>query len=365
MIFYLSDTFACGHVRGIAPAAAINRLRCGVNVQVKSDMVYSDFDGADVMVFQRAHSPSMLNWMKLAKDRGIACVYELDDDLFSIPKEFPIVHSMGCRPHEFYERPEIRQTIQAFLSKADAIIVSTPELSDALSNYCQVLPRRFVIPNAIDLPMWTDAWRLRLQLGLTMAAQRESPLTIGWHASGSHNIDAPLVATALARVLEEHNRIQLHLVGWSGCFDTMHVLEPFKSRVFEGNWERIDRLPDRLASFDIGLACISDCAFNRAKSGIKYLELAAVGVPCIASPLPCYTRLIKDRVDGLLVKGNDPAGWYAALTELISSESLRWTLGLNARANVEDHWSCELFARTWVNVYRTIHDTCEKRRSAV
>src|SRR3546814_8283247 len=57
----------------------------------------------------------------------------------------------------------------------------------------------------------------------------------------------------------------------------------------------------RSIDYAVGVAPLSDTTFNRSKSDIKFLELAALGIPTIASDVAPY-RSIRHGETGLLVK---------------------------------------------------------------
>ena len=52
-----------------------------------------------------------------------------------------------------------------------------------------------------------------------------------------------------------------------------------------------ERLTQRLADFDVGLAPLADIPFNHGRSNVKAREYAAAGVPWLASPVGPYEEL--------------------------------------------------------------------------
>ena len=93
------------------------------------------------------------------------------------------------------------------------------------------------------------------------------------------------------------------------------------------------RLPEILATIDINLAPLEpDNPFTNAKSCVKYLEAALVGVPTIASPRPDFARTIENGVNGLLAEGAQQ--WSESVRGLVESERLRRKLGQAASEDV-------------------------------
>jgi len=125
IVWYMSDVHACGYVRAEVVARGLNRNFCGVRMCCKTDMVKSDFYGTDVMVFQRQSKQESLEKMRYARSRGIATVYDLDDDMLSMPAEFG-------ESAEHYAKPEVRAGLLACMGEAEQIVVSTGPLAEAM-----------------------------------------------------------------------------------------------------------------------------------------------------------------------------------------------------------------------------------------
>jgi len=140
-----------------------------------------------------------------------------------------------------------------------------------------------------------------------LSATDDGSVTIGWMASGSHTIDAPLVIPAIKRIMKEYPNVKLHLIGWVGWEQLGQEFNEHKERIKVEPWTNIVMLPQVMADIDIGIAPLVDNLFNRAKSNIKWLQYAALGSPCVASDLAPYQD-IQNGVDGFVVKHDDPDG---------------------------------------------------------
>src|SRR5207253_2012078 len=92
-------------------------------------------------------------------------------------------------------------------------------------------------------------------------------------------------------------------------------------------------LADLLAEVDINLAPLeANNPFTDAKSCLKYLEAALVGVPTVASARSDFVRAIRHGENGLLAESSDD--WKESLRKLIESPMLRAEIGLAARDDV-------------------------------
>ena len=69
--------------------------------------------------------------------------------------------------------------------------------------------------------------------------------------------------------------------------------------------------------FDFALAPLEDTEFNRHKSALKVLDMAALGLPVLASDMPVYRMLHGDVAEMMLV-GNTVEDWEIALEAAIA-----------------------------------------------
>jgi glycosyltransferase involved in cell wall biosynthesis len=148
-----------------------------------------------------------------------------------------------------------------------------------------------------------------------------------------HDHDFAVVAPALAAVLAAHPAVRLRIVGY------LHldaILAPFTDRI-----ERLPFLPwpevfTALADVDVNLAPLAPLgAFSDAKSAVKYLEAALMGVPTIASPTPPLRAAIRDGDNGVLA---DTTEWASVLDALVTDPARRRRLGNAARADAFLHY---------------------------
>ena len=336
---FVQEIFACGWVRGIVPAAEINSHFSNIRVDVKQDILYSDLPGTHVAVFQRQHDIGIFEKMKAMQGMGIKCLYEVDDDLLNMPREFQ-------KPAEFYQREDVRSTIVKFLKESDGVIVSTEELKNEFMQ--RAVNDYVVIPNSLEFGMWEPSYRKR------MVSQKEG-ITIGYHASGSHNIDIPLAWDALDRIMKMFPQVKLHFIGWIG-FESFPkgMFDGCKDRVKVDPWINVADLPDAISDFDIAIAPLVDNKFNLAKSNIKYIELSSEAIPLIASPMPCYTKTITDGLDGIIVEDNSPGKWFDCIADLVKNREKRIAIGNSARENAMRRWDVKSIAKQWCDYYRNV-----------
>lgn len=317
--WFMSDLHACGYVRAEALAREVNQQYPNVAVDCKTECLLSDMYKTNVAVWQRSHSSQMLRWMQIARGQGVRVIYDIDDDMFNMPPEFK-------EPYDFYLRPDVREGLRACMQAADIVTVTTSELAESLA---KVIPGKqwWVVENYLDVDKWQAAYARRVT-----GSYGRKEVTIGWMASGSHQIDAPLVADALRRVMEAFDFVRLHFIGWIGFAQIGEWAQKYKDRIRVEPWVDVSVLPEVMADFDIGIAPLVDNQFNRCKSSIKALQYWALGVPIVASPLPCYKGAVTDGADGWLC--TTPDEWTTALSTLCDDATRRAGMGANGRAKL-------------------------------
>lgn len=333
--WYASDVHACGHIRGEVIARAVNLLYSPHLIDVKTQIMLSDYYGTDVMVFQRSHDPAILEKMRLAKADGILTVYELDDDFFNTPEEFE-------GPWKFYSQPKVQEVVKQFLNEVDAVVVSTGTLGSALRNYTK--RPIFVIQNALDVDFWERP-------EITNA----DPI-LGWMASGSHTIDAPLIESPLHQVMSENDGVKVLLIG---CVDLEKDLTSLKEfgpeRVMLMTWQDSSVLPDRMRHMDVGLAPLKKHLYNDSKSSVKALQYWANNTPVVCSPSPAYEGCVVHGVNGLVAETEDD--WYESITKLVGDPEYRIKLGSAGNKYLHDNYDIRNYANNWIQFFSNLIST--------
>jgi len=173
-----------------------------------------------------------------------------------------------------------------------------------------------------------------------LAVPHEDSDVVGWGgAVFSHPMDLQEVGPSIAQLLQGGGKFKVAgpITGIREALGLAQSAEVEATGVIQD----ITAWPLALNSLGIGIAPLADTKFNSAKSWLKMAEYAAVGVPCIASPRPEYTRLHKLGV-GLLAK--NPTEWKKRMQQLRGSADLRESLSLKGRKTME---SLTIEANAW------------------
>lgn len=257
------------------------------------------------------------------QDAGVAVGFDDDDNSEAAPPELEGIVAEGSLARA-------QRDFARVLARADRVdLVTTPSAD---------LARRFEAAGADNVHV--------IENYLPGAFSRVEPVdhdgvVIGWHAASEHRLDAAALELedTLARVLEAHRDVRVVTIGVE--LDLDH------ERCRREDYVPIAQLTQRLAGFDLGIVPLADTAFNRARSNVKARELAAAGVPWLASPVGPYRGLGKGEGGRLVADGD----WFAALDELVRAHKERARMRKQARkwAERETIWR---MAGVWEQTFR-------------
>jgi glycosyltransferase involved in cell wall biosynthesis len=331
-LYSLDDpAFPCARLRVLDPAAASPAaidLRRGVSLGANGVGIDTGLlDWCDLLLVQRAfpgrqaHESGIVDRILAA---GKPIVYETDDDFASIPDW----HGKSAYREE-------ADWILRFVAHASLVTVATPVLAERFARHHR---RVRVLPNCIDATIWP------------VAAPVETGLRdphILYAGSRGHWRDLQTVEAVLADVLEEHPDAQLTIVGVERTTFAGHP----RVRLLPFNGE-YRQYPHRLAAVGASFAIVPlvEHPFNDARSPIKFLEYAAMGVPGIFQDAPPYA-IVRDGEDGLKA-GADADAWRAAIERLITGDDERQALAERANRRVREEFLLSSHAHRWLGAWR-------------
>ena len=270
---------------------------------------------ADIIATHRHALPDLAAADALAshcRSYGISLLYDLDDDLIDVPPDHPDAELLRARA----------APVERMIRRASAVWVSTPALRERLA---RLRNDTLVVPNGLDERLWSNAPPPR--------PAPAGPVRVLCMGTATHDRDLALIGPALARICAEFGeRVSVDIVGVTSRGD----LPPGVNRLDVPSAATVSypafvNWITRRNGWDIGLAPLTETAFNRAKSAIKALDYAALGMPTLASDIGPYRGSIADGPGGLLVP-NTPEAWYAAISRLVRNPGLRRILAEGAQA---------------------------------
>lgn len=289
-----------------------------------------------LIIFQRDFPEQLEQYneiTKIARLLSKPIIFDMDDLLIALPENHPDRKSA-------YFSKALLPMVQA-LVEADYVTVSTNKLREALSQFNDEI---FVLPNLLDDRIWSLK---------TPGKQSESGIvTVGYMGGNSHKPDLEFVLPILLEIAEKyHGRVNFNFYGIQPPAMLMEHAEvrwsPIKTfdyQEFASDFQQFEA--------DIVIAPLGDNIFNRCKSGIKFLEYSALGIPGVYSNLEPYSSMVTQGENGLLATSQDD--WKNSLCKLIEDPILRIRIGINAQECVRNNWLMSSNAELWREHYENI-----------
>jgi glycosyltransferase involved in cell wall biosynthesis len=295
--------------------------------------IFTDYD---VLWTTHLFSKDALGWMLFGANHfKKKLIIDIDDDFLHVEK----THYMYDR---FKSGSADKTILSTALSLADAITVSTYPLKEMCEKHFYdvhgIKKKVYVIPNMNDIADWPEK-----------TAPKEEGLTIGYSGSMSHNADFALVIGQLMRLMKKYKHVKLKILGTVAPHDVPTLFKAFPPALLDrvevfGGTATFREYPVWLSKqdWDIGIAPLTDCEFNKKKSHIKWMEYAMYEIPTVASRIYPYYMQFDDRdtiIDGETgMLASTPKEFGDKIEELINNAQLRKRIGKQAREYVVKNW---------------------------
>lgn len=290
-------------------------------------MALHQFVEASVVVVQRQVTYSNYLAIQELKKYGMRVVYDMDDNLWAVPKENP----------SFKAFKEMRSGFAECASQCDLITVSTSGLATAVRTALSPNVRIEVVPNAIDFDLFPEPRTRR----------DDGRVVIGWGGSNTHDVDIKAAWDVLPEIVLGHEHVHLEVVGGAAPPKELvgHPRVRFRPWVATGEYSQ------RMATWawDILLAPLEDGRFNKSKSNIKILETAAVGAVCLVSDVQPYSDFFR------LAKTQWPVcrtrlDWREKLLALVNDPKLRQEQAAEIRRVAKQWYDIQNIKEMWIKV---------------
>jgi len=310
----------------------------------------------DIILFQRPQDDRWFNFLKIAQKHGKIIVADYDDHPYNVSPLNPAYRYYGTTNVQFkwpdgkvdmlwidgengfsIEDNITRQDyFRAAFKRSDMVSTTTPILQE---NFLKINKNTVVLPNLVDFDLYPQVECVKKEV------------RIGWQGGNSHYEDLFMVSKAIKKIIKKYKNVKFVFFGdmsIAGLFKDVP-----KDRIEWHNWVKYVAYPYKLATLnlDIGLCPVIDNEFNRSKSAIKYLEYSVMKIPTIASNVPPYSPVIKDKNVGLLVNDDQ---WFQAMEQLVKDKELRLKLGKNAYDNVYENYNIDKEIHLWANAYEKL-----------
>jgi glycosyltransferase involved in cell wall biosynthesis len=287
-------------------------------------------------------SPEVLALIEEATRVGVETIWEVDDLIFDVALYGQNASLATLKPALRRHLLQGAALYRRAMLAADRTIASTTVLATLMA--AATGKPSDVVENALDAETLGFAKDARRAAALRLDTDRGNRCIIVYGSGTStHDADFAVAAPALLRLLRENPRIVLRILG-----------ELTLAPEFATFSERIDRVKFTdfksylalLAASDISIAPLENTTFNEAKSNIKLIEAAVVGLPSVCSPRREFCTCVDHGVDGFLAETD--AEWIDALRALADDAALRVRIGDASSARVLARYAPSAIATTQV-----------------
>ncbi|RKF14742.1 glycosyltransferase [Roseovarius spongiae] len=259
--------------------------------------------------------------------RGRALVFDFDDAIYT--------------PSLAYSNPidRLRDWTKTgkVIGRADTVIAGSRYLADyaarTASGVIEVLPT--VVNHEVYAPR----------------PRKGGAVTLGWIGTprGSHYV-ADLMPV-FRRLAGAHPRLRMVFIGCAP-FDAEGLPIEFR------DWS-LDREPQDIAEFDIGIMPLTDDEETRGKCGFKLIQYMSSGVAAVGSPVGANREIIEEGESGLFA--DSPDDWFGALDRLIGDDALRARLAAGGRDRAVARYSLQHTAPEMLRILRETRDRAAAR----
>jgi hypothetical protein len=324
----------CAHIRLLRPLdhPATGRGQATTVTEAAAASRYH----ADVILTQRHAVSSMAAAVALvdhARRTAAALIFDLDDDLLTIPPEHPEAADLTSKA----------AVVEYLVREADIVRTSTAALAariEPLARHIQIAA------NALDERIWLSG--LSGQTDRYASADHYQGVGILCMGTNTHDADFAMLLPALTEIHRQFgDQIRFDLIGFVSDAEVPAWIRrlaptPHAGRSYPGfvHWLRA------AGTWDIGLAPLADTPFNACKSAIKVLDYAALGLASLASDVTAYRGSLADGPGGILVP-NTTTAWYEALSRLIRDAALRRRLAAGGLAQLLASETLECQTGAW------------------
>ena len=309
--------------------------------------------GCDILVLCRLPATlSVLRLIHAARRAGVRVIYEVDDLIFD-HENFPPAYETYSGSVTRREHRQLAEDTPLWLEAmrlADEIIVSTATLAERVRVLLGDNQPVHVEPNCQPGPLRSRGRVSRYLSHPTIRRWRATErmrLVYGTGTKAHKQIINQWILPVLEDLLERYPQLDITLVGRLKAIPHGLANHP---RVQIVPFIGYDAYLDILSSADLTLAAIEEGVASDAKSGLKWMEAAFLGVPSVVSPSATYRELLEDGSDVLFAGTKEQ--WEEQLGRLISDPDLRTRIAEGALRKATASFSPTTAENVWSKIIR-------------
>jgi hypothetical protein len=289
--------------------------------QALDDVILSQVDTVLVHTLH-TEQPSEA-WQRLAKLQTHRLVIDVDDWMWN--PDYP--------PFREAYTPDVLDRLYRNIEAAHVVTTPSPVIAEYLTRFNRNV---WYVPNTVP------GWLLDVDM-----EPRPYPV-VGYQGSPSHAKDWTAgQLNQLGRFLSRHPLWRLRLYG--GIKLHTGSAPDLLQRTTTTSWMSVQDYY-RTVSMDVGLGPLRDTPFNRAKSGLRAQEYAALGIVAVLPDHPIYRPWIESGHTGRLVYSHETLS--NVLGEVAEAHDWRRRAAQVARAKAAQ-WTTENAIESWVEAWHS------------
>lgn len=357
--FFNRTDGGCDYYRGVLPLCYAHKQKLLDVTEIKRWEVPSKkhlIAEADVVLIPRPAGKEFLPIYNGLREMGKKIVLDWDDNPFRVSPLSEHYRDHGTQEVRYRwpngdiqdlwvdgknidleKNKEDLEFAKGFIREADLVMTTTEILADVFREFNDSV---VVAPNCVDVNLWKK---------LPLLPTPE--IRLCWFGGHSHYEDWYLLKDVLPTIMEKYPQVKLVLMGtqFKGVLKDIP-----QERIEFYNWVPTAAYPYKAAILNptISLIPLVDNEFNRCKSPIKFIEMAALQVPSVVSYVSPYKEIATEE-NGIFVD-NEPGAWVKGISHLIENESVRIAMGQAARRYVEENFDIEKKAHMWADAYNKL-----------
>lgn len=349
VLVYPADEGGCGMTRLIWPTVALTRQGADVRMVLPGDPSgwhlqgrwWTDDRGrselldvvtpdADVVVLQRPLKDFFPAAIEKLQAQGVRVVVEIDDDFDAISRR-----NVSWRFVQPTQNPQSnREHLRRACDLADLVTVTTPALARRYGRHGRVR----IIPNYVP------------ERYLAVRRPEHDGVVVGWSGSiETHPDDLQVCGAGVQQALDATGATFAVIGTGKGVKRALRLREA----PLACGWRPIDQYPEAVAQLDVGIVPLEASAFNEAKSALKMMEMAALGVPSVVSPTEDNRRM---HARGLGTLAETPKQWKGATAALVRDAGLREHMAEQGREIMRD-FTIERHCGEWWDAWESVVNT--------
>lgn len=327
-----ADNGGCGKYRIFEPANAVVAQFPDIFVSHSRMIDISRAATYDAVIIQRPLFQGYAEAIPEMQRRGTKVIIDIDDDLTDVHPENCVYANL--QP-ETSPRSNWEHALKA-CELADLVICSTDTLASKFKSAHggSVVINNYLPDSILGIHGKHHAGRIR----------------IGWAGhTQTHPNDLPAVGSSIRNAVRK-SKAEFVVLGGGPQVPEQVRLETSQFRTIPS--APITQYYKTIAdNFDVGIAPLELTDFNEAKSWLKMLEYAGLGIPAIGSATTENIHL-HDAGIGLIAQTH--GDWNRAISLMISSDRKREKLGEDSRKIVKEKFTYSKNAWRWAEAWRSV-----------